>query len=215
MRPSRRALLIEVLAAITIGKSASAAAATIIVELPKDRRGYGTLKLVDAEGISIAGPFKVFGMADPSNAADHQNTQRSPLLLFGDTPTGSYQVAGFLPSKSDDDSRRHGPNGKIALFPVAGDAALAASIGRIGLEIHGGYLRSNKLRPTNGCLRLTDDDMAALLTAIVTSGTAPGSCSVSEISVSVTELGADTIDDMDGDPPPDIRDPPNSMPIIP
>jgi hypothetical protein len=218
MSLSRRELVITVAAAMLVPNGHAAAGnTTIVVHLPHDRRGYGQLKLLDAQGISIAGPFKVYGMADPRNAADHHNPGRSPLLLFGDTPTGTYRVGGFLPAFSDEDARRHGPNGKIVIIPSSGDARLAASIGRIGLEIHGGYLApgTNKLRPTNGCLRLRDDDMVALLAAVITSGTPPDSCSVSEISVSVIETGADTIGQMDGDPPPDIANPANKMPKTP
>ena len=185
----------------------------IRVQLPRDRRGYGTLTLVDTQGVTVAGPFGVLGKADPTDASNHQNPGRSPLLRYGDTPTGIYRIGGFLGPKDAEDSRRHGPNGKIVLFPTSGDALVAKDGGgRIGLEIHGGYLRDGKLRPTNGCLRLRDDDMATLLAAIITAGSPPAFCGIKEIDVSVSQVGADAIEELDGDPPPDISGPTTPLP---
>jgi len=63
------------------------------------------------------------------------------------------------------------PNGALRLSPVSGNAQVAeTTAGRQGLLIHGGstgstgYWRGgNELRATHGCVRLRNEDMAALV----------------------------------------------------
>jgi hypothetical protein len=200
---SRRTLgqLLTLSGLSSLASPACAADVKIVVNLPADRSGYGTLQLLDGDGVGVAGPFGVLGMADQKTAEKRNNKDRSPILPFGDTPAGSYRVAGFVPSIGDDDRSRHGPNGKILLDPTSGDASLAKTNGRKFLEIHGGDLRNGQLRPTNGCLRLTNEDMLTLLTAIITLNQPPASCSVSEITVQAIQHGAPSEGFDDGDPP--------------
>jgi hypothetical protein len=72
-------------------------------------------------------------------------------------------------------------------------------------SIHGGVPGVNgQLRPTNGCLRLSDADMVSLVAAILLVGQAPDQCQA--IVLNATNAGtqpvAATGDDGDGDPPP-------------
>jgi lipoprotein-anchoring transpeptidase ErfK/SrfK len=60
--------------------------------------------------------------------------------------------------------RKYGPHGWITLNPVAGQALEAKRNGRFGLLIHGGAPGAGgALRPTFGCLRLTNGDMRGLM----------------------------------------------------
>ena len=188
---------------------------SIRVSLPSNRSYYGQLTLLDDQGITLSGPFAVLGRADAKTAADQGNPGRSTILPYGDTPTGDFRVDGFQQAGDQDDIQRHGPYGKIKLTPISGEAKLAKDNGRTGLQIHGGVLSSaGALRPTNGCLRLTNDDMLTLLTAIITSTTPPSTCSVSQIDTQIggPSPGSDGVDD--GDPPAD-PEPVTAMPNLP
>lgn len=58
---------------------------------------------------------------------------------------------------------RYGPHGKLVLDPQAGQCLEAKQRGRYGLLIHGGLpAPGQKLRPTYGCARVFDADMARL-----------------------------------------------------
>ena len=56
--------------------------------------------------------------------------------------------------------------------PTSGDALTAKNNGRVGLLIHSGrhtfssVVDAKALKPTNGCIRMLDFDMASLITAI-------------------------------------------------
>lgn len=107
----------------------------------------------------------------------------------------------------------YGPNGAIRLNSTGGDADTAATLGgRQYFLIHGGDLNgSGQLRPTNGCIRLSNADMVSLLNAISveTKLTAPpDSCTIDNLSLLVTVGGAD--DGYDEDDPPL---PTNSIPF--
>ena len=53
------------------------------------------------------------------------------------------------------------------LDPVSGQAKIPKQNGRFGLLIHGGDLNAaGKLRPTFGCVRVFNNDLADLLQAI-------------------------------------------------
>ena len=181
---------------------------TIAISLPNDRTKIGTLQLVADDGTLIAGPFDAYGKADGQAAKNNANPSRNSLLPFGDTPTGTYMVPG-LEATGDGTTRSthsYGPNGAIRLNPTGGDAATAAIAGRQFLLIHGGDLNpARQLRPTNGCVRLSDADMVALLNAISVEAkltSPPDSCSLDNLSVSVSAGGADDGYDEDDPPPP-------------
>src|SRR6185436_4954123 len=131
-----------------------------------DRSQAGQATLVDGRGTRVAGPFAAYGKADPSDAAAHDNQSCDPLRLFGNTPCGHYKFVIAVPTGRGTpySESAYGPLGAIVLEPVAGDALLAAANGRRGLMIHGGTPGAGEaLRATNGCIRLSNNDMAALL----------------------------------------------------
>ncbi len=109
----------------------------------------------------VAGPFTCFGKADNAMAARHGNPRRDTTRRFGDTPSGEYR-ARFVHTPQRD-TNTYGVNGYIMMEPIGGDALVARRNGRSGLWIHGGSVRNGRLRPTFGCVRVFDSDMAVLL----------------------------------------------------
>lgn len=181
----------------------------IIVELPDDRRSVGRLTLKDGAGKTLAGPFDVLGKSDNLTAVAHGNAGRDPKQPYGDTPKGQYEVPAAVATGAgtayNPDS--YGPNGGLVLLPVNGEALHAQRNGRTGLMIHGGKAGAGgRLRPTHGCLRLSDSNMSALMSAIrarATAGTRP-ICEAVRLNIAVGgEAAPDTGEDA-GDPPPGI-----------
>jgi hypothetical protein len=84
--------------------------------------------------------------------------RRDPLAWRGNTPTGTYAetFVSHLAKPVLGIGRLW-----IGLDPVAGQALEAERRGRRGLGIHGGR-GHGQLKPTHGCIRLRDGDMAAL-----------------------------------------------------
>jgi hypothetical protein len=156
----------------------------IVIEFPDDRAQAGILRLVNENDQTVAGPFMACGKADDATAAMKGNLNRSSTLPFGDTPLGDYQVEGVVPTGSGTnyEAGSYGANGAIWLTPASGEAMLAARAGRTGLMIHGGELSANGgLRPANGCVRLSNEDMQSLLTAIAKlsmTEESPDSCTI-------------------------------------
>jgi|HubBroStandDraft_6_1064221.scaffolds.fasta_scaffold01118_4 hypothetical protein len=138
----------------------------LIVILPVNRDFEGLLRLEDQNGRLVTGPFAVCGRADGEAAARHGNSPRHTLLPFGDTPLGRYRIAGILPTRGRPNlpGERFGPYGVVVLKPIAGDAALADANGRFHIVIQGGKLGpGRRLRPTNGSLRVADQDLKKLV----------------------------------------------------
>lgn len=192
----------------------------IDVELPHNRENLGTLT-VSANGRTL-GTFKVLGKADNGRAAASKdkngnpktpNPGANPLLPYGYTPTGFYNVPVALPSGAGTShpASSFGPNGVLALEPTGGQAKEAKANNRKGFLIHAGPPNSlGQLRRTNGCLRVSNDDMASLLQlldeASIAGGTAPY-CAVKEVQVQVAEKGGADDGYNEGDPPFDSDDP--------
>lgn len=179
------------------------------IKAPSNRRNMGTFEVVDSTGMVVLGPFNTYLLADQKTATKKNNAARDPLLPYGDTPTGTYDIVEFVPYSAERDNL--GPNGSLRLKPTGGEALQAKNNGRTGLLIHGGRLgNNNKLRPTNGCLRLSDADMKKLVN-YYNSLAAPQSCSIFKFTMDIeTNLGdilPDGIDD--GDPPKEI--PPDTI----
>ncbi len=184
---------------------------TIAVDLPSDRTRAGLLALRDSSGKVIAGPWRALGKADGKTAKTKNNPARSRVLPYGDTPTGGYKVTGAF-KVGDGTSyakKSYGIHGALRLDPVDGEAKQAMEIGqRTGLLIHSGDLGTQKrLRPTNGCLRLSNDDMKALLDELVLvavfKGEVKAACSVTSVAVQVSDPSAAPDEGYDeGDPPP-------------
>ena len=134
------------------------------VVLPKNRVNPGTLELRDGDTV-VAGPFPVLGKADNQAAAQKGNPTRNPEREDGDTPLGEYGITEVVPTGGPAmPAHSYGPNGALRLNPVAGQALIAKRNGRTGLLIHGGDPRPSDggLRPTHGCLRVSDPNMAVL-----------------------------------------------------
>ena len=135
----------------------------ILISLQKDRNKPGKLTVYDAPlGAGRTSPCSCacLGKSDNAAAAAHGNPARNPLLPFGDIPTGTYAGVWSVPLIP---ARSYGPNPVLVLNPVSGDALTAKNNGRFGLLIHGGDLNAaGKFRPTHGCVRVGNDDMAWL-----------------------------------------------------
>lgn len=130
---------------------------TIFVELPQNRKKLGTIWCGELEA-------PCYGKADQAAATRVGNSQRNQLLRNGDTPTGKY-VAEV--GKTKIPSRTYGKHPIIRLIPKEGNALLAARNGRAGLLIHGGEPSSSGgLRPTYGCLRVSEETQAALVACL-------------------------------------------------
>jgi len=139
----------------------------IDVQLPRDRTQTGSLSVSDDAGTALAGPFDALGKADNAAAKARGNPTRDPTRSFGDTPTGGYR--GFVNhlTRTPANDRTYGPQAIITLDPTSGQAKIAKTNGRFGLLIHGGDLNAaGRLRPTFGCVRLSNPSMKKLLAAI-------------------------------------------------
>lgn len=170
----------------------------IVIELPENRSGVGTLCLHDAQGVKITGPFKACGRADRKTATSEGNPSGDRLRPYGDTPLGSFAIIDFV--KTGDGSQldvaNFGPHGAIRLRPVDGEAVRPEGVRRTGFMVHGGDLTTKgRLRPTTGCIRLSNVDMKALMEAIALlsiSDGPPTSCVVVQSLNPVTErVGSD------------------------
>jgi len=185
----------------------------IEIQLPTDRAQPGALLLRDSAGKAVFGPVSAGGIADQGAANAHGNPQRSTILPFGDTPTGSYSIEKTVPTGDGTGRSAHsyGTNGAVVLVPTGGDALLAAQAGRTGLLIHGGDASpAGGLRATHGCVRLSNANIKGLMDAItflMIAEAPPNACGVVQLpSVDVPDGG--TIDltsppiDDEVDPPP-------------
>lgn len=126
---------------------------------------------------------QAYGKADGAAAEKADNPKRDPLKKCGDTPFGGYVfvVVKFNPL-DDKKLRTYGKGHIIRLEPKNGDAQKARLNGRRGLHIHGGALNVHgKLRPTNGCVRVSNEDMAAIIKAL--NGTISGTCEITQGSL--------------------------------
>jgi hypothetical protein len=161
------------------------------VLLPTNRNYTGHLR-VEIDGVAV-GEFRVLGRGSrgPGNTW---------FLEDGDTPTGTYDGSTFL-STAGQKRRSYGPWGKVALKPLRGNALVAESVfNRKELRIHGGdpgawfgppgsAFSKGTLRPTHGCLRLSDADMKHLRDMLIAAGydSSSASCVQPEVTVTVSE----------------------------
>lgn len=129
----------------------------ITITLPKNRLSYGTLTLGNNQ-------YRCLGRADSMLATAANNPSRDPLLLMGDTPLGAYTGTVVAAGVGSGALRSYGPNKRILLSPPPK--------GRAGLMLHGGAPSSNGgLRPTEGCVRLSNEDIASVLAQLGTDTT--------------------------------------------
>lgn len=137
----------------------------IEIVLNPDRMRPGTLSVFDEAGALSLGPLPCLGRADNSMAAKHGNRSRSPLLPFGDTPTGGWQVVQHVPPSAEGMvERTYGPHGALDLWPTSGEAVAAYANGRRGIWIHGGApSATGGLRPTYGCIRVANSAIREII----------------------------------------------------
>jgi hypothetical protein len=135
--------------------------ANIEVVLQADRTRPGNLFVLDDRGSVMSGPWPALGKAHSKLAAKYGNPKCDPMLRYGDTPTGSYQVTDILPARVDPKGIEiFGKQRVIRLRPVSGLAGMADANGRTAMLIHGG---ADETAPTDGSIRVPDEAMAALL----------------------------------------------------
>ncbi len=149
-------------------------AITVKVVLPANRNNLGTIELVDSlTGVTTWGPRYCYGRADRGTAAAHGNPTADPQRKYGHTPTGTYNITGLRPV-APAEAVKFGAQSALRIDGVLGEAMVRRANGTTDLLIHGGRptMGANLLRPTNGCLRLLDLDMQALLAAISAAGAA-------------------------------------------
>jgi hypothetical protein len=130
------------------------------VTLHKNRSLVGIAVLTMATGSTS---FACLGLSDKTAAEAHGNPERDPLKPFGNIPTGKYDA---LSTVAGSPARSYGPNRRFLLKATAGQAleACSAPDPRWGLMMHGGDpLPKGGLRPTHGCIRFSDADMAKLI----------------------------------------------------
>lgn len=135
---------------------------TIRITFPADRTLPGVLRLLEAEVVLMECP--ALGKADNEAARRASNPTRDPVRKMGDTPLGSYRArVGYPLSRDEKSTRTYGPHPVIELDPLTGDALTAEQNGRTGLLIHGGVMALGRLRPTFGCVRVSDEAQAQIV----------------------------------------------------
>ncbi len=143
----------------------------LVIVVPVGRHAAGRAVLLGNDGKLRLAPFRVLATSSGSAATRHGNSERDWRRPFGDTPTGSYLVAGALPPSAGAQplpEEAHADRlGALVLSPVGGNALEALRAGRTRFLVHGGPADpSGRLRPTFGGLRVSDADLATLLAAI-------------------------------------------------
>lgn len=138
---------------------------SIEINLPENRDYKGTLKMY-ANG-SLVRTFDCLGRG--SECPDHTEWWNTN----GDTPIGSYD--GTLVGPSDEeDYGSYGPYRRISLDPIGGHALEAEEAGRTGFMIHGGDPATSgtwkPLRPTHGCIRVSNSDQQTIAELVSTYG---------------------------------------------
>ena len=176
---------------------------TIMVELNPDRTLGGELSIVRSDGTQEGYSLSVLGKAANNDAALHGNPMANQLVLYGDTPTGTYSIIEITDGTYRGNIHSYGPNGVIKLRPTSGNAAAAAANGRTGLLIHGGDLGpGGLLRRTNGCLRLTNDEFRYLKNTILNLSIGDRADVVKVLDTGIVSTRAFNNDTCgDGDPP--------------
>ncbi len=152
------------------------------VIFPKNRNLLGWLQ-VGVDGVMVA-EFRALGRGS-RGAGD------TSLQTKGNTPTGEYSGQEVVETSQWNQSS-YGPWGAVRLDPTAGSALLAEMLGRTGLLIHGGSLANrgpwkDSLKPTYGCIRVSNDDMKSLREIIEEAQDDGQSCRQIVIEVTVTE----------------------------
>lgn len=149
----------------------------IIVNLPGyDRRDYkGVLKMYNDSGALVFGPVDALGRGDRDD-----NNEANWKLTDANTPQGVY---GASVAAAGTPESSYGPYKRVAMTPfISGDITQTT---RSGFYIHGGDPATSgtwaPLRPTHGCIRVSNDNMKALLDAISKVGGGTGKVTVQNV----------------------------------
>ena len=156
---------------------------TLRAILSRNRNLVGKLIAFDDGTVLKIFECPVLGKADNARAKREGNPTRDPLLRFGDTPTGIWLCRKQGPVSP---ASTYGAHPVITMSPVSGDALRAST--RSGIWLHGGAPGRNEatklLRPTFGCLRVSDNDMGQIWILAKTHG--------DPAMIEVTEADIDT-----------------------
>ncbi|MET1174540.1 L,D-transpeptidase [Paenibacillus amylolyticus] len=155
---------------------------SIVAKFPSNRETQGTLEVLNSMNKPIFGPVPALGRGtnDKETNGDNHNNWK---LINADTPTGEYETSI---DAANPDVSTYGPYKLVRLDPaISGDAKIAQDLGRKGFLIHGGDLETNTsrtwypLRPTLGCIRISNENQQKLIEAIEASGGGRGKVTIS------------------------------------
>ncbi|CAK0759589.1 hypothetical protein WCLP8_3080006 [uncultured Gammaproteobacteria bacterium] len=160
----------------------------LAVELPETEDRVGQLWLRSTKGETIAGPFPANGKADSRIATLMGNPERAPQLPYGNVASGVYQLEAVVaPGSHNYHLQLLGPNGALIFYPTAAANHTGPIPGPTRrLTVHGGGQVSDA---TYGSLRLPDEVMLALLTALADGGNLARAL---QLSVTLTNQVDDT-----------------------
>lgn len=149
----------------------------ITATLPIDRTKLGSILVKDKFNQSVLST-DCLGLSDEAFAASFNNPDKNPFKMGGNTPYGSYKgIIELFKNPTEQDIHSYGPDGLIHLNAISGDAAIACGPfnkqtglgGRSGICLHGGvlnllYTQWKSLRPTHGCIRVTNEILLSIFT---------------------------------------------------
>jgi hypothetical protein len=161
---------------------------TLRVKLPYDRNKSGRLA-IEVDGKTIR-TYEALGRGESASPGQWQNP-KTEFQDKGATPTGTYEGTGFEVKQN---AHSYGPFA-LRLRAKSGDALIAKDVfDRDGLLIHGGdfggpgyWRKAGALRQTQGCIRLSNEDMLNLQNVVASFTTNPQTmtCDLTKIAVSV------------------------------
>lgn len=131
---------------------------TVHVYNNREQYGYGVAVVTDRSGNEVARyNVRVIGQ------------HRDRMTTNGDTPNGTYDIPDNNMWMSGGSVASYGPNARLIINPESGEAEESD---RDEFRMHGGRQGENDwkqepdepLQPTNGCIRMYDDDIANMKT---------------------------------------------------
>lgn len=131
---------------------------TVHVYNNREQYGYGVAIVTDRNGNEVA-RYNVRAIGQ----------HRDKMTTNGDTPTGTYDIPDNNMWMSGGSTASYGPNARLIINPESGEAEES---GRDLFRMHGGRQVENDwkqepdepLQPTNGCIRMYDNDIANMKT---------------------------------------------------
>jgi hypothetical protein len=132
---------------------------TVHVYNNREKYGYGVAIVTDMKGNEVY-RFNVLARGVGGRDRTKENA---------DTPLGVYKIPGNNPWITWGSRKSFGPNPRLNMLPIDGEASEITTRTVSDIRIHGGQqedeltwepLDNPKLKETNGCLRAWDEDMA-------------------------------------------------------